>query len=64
MSVHTPQTREYSRNARNTLTLANSVVELQSGPVGTIARIDRADAVDYAGPLDEATIVALREVSR
>jgi hypothetical protein len=45
------------------LTFSNSVVELEVWPVGTIARITRDDGHrGYAGPLDEATIGALREV--
>ena len=47
------------------LTLANSIVEFEVGPVGVVARIDRADGRrEYAGPLPDATIAALREVSR
>ena len=47
------------------LTLANSTVTFEAGPVGVVARIDRRDGRrDYAGPLDDATIAALREVSR
>ena len=47
------------------LTLANSTVTFEAGPVGVVARIDRADGRrEYAGPLDETTIAALREVSR
>jgi len=64
MSVHTPQTHESSRIGRKTLTLANSVVELEAGPAGTIARVERGDGVEYAGPIDAATVAALREVSR
>jgi len=45
------------------LTFENSVVEFETGPVGTIARLTHDDGtVAYAGPLDEATIAALREV--
>ena len=47
------------------LTFANSTVTFEAGPVGVVARIDRADGRrDYAGPLPDATIAALREVSR
>ena len=63
MSVHTSKTTDESSIARERLTLANSVVRLEAGPAGTVARISRADDVDYAGPLDDATIAALREVS-
>ena len=45
------------------LTLANSIIEFEVGPVGVFARIVREDGRrDYAGPLDEGTIEALREV--
>ena len=47
------------------LTLANSTVTFEAGPVGIVARIDRRDGRrEYAGPLDETTIAALREVGR
>ena len=48
---------------RSRLTFANSVVEFETGPVGTIARLTHDDGtVAYAGPLPDATIAALREV--
>jgi len=48
---------------RSRLTFANSVVEFETGPVGTIARLTHDDgSVAYAGPLPDATIAALREV--
>ena len=57
-------TVEPSRTEAESLTLANSVVELEHGPAGTIAAIHRVGAgVEYAGPLPDATIDALREVS-
>ena len=47
------------------LTLANSTITFETGPIGTIARVDHADGRrDYAGPLGEGTIEALWEVSR
>ena len=47
------------------LTLANSTITFEVGPVGVVARIDQRDGRrDYAGPLPDATISALREVSR
>lgn len=47
------------------LTLANSIIEFEVGPVGVFARIVREDGRrDYAGPLPSGTISALREVSR
>lgn len=64
MSVHTPNTTD-DRSIAPRLTLANSVLQLEDGPAGPVARIDHRDgSVGYAGPLDAATIAALREVSR
>ena len=67
-----PETTETSRiefeNSKlrsDRLTLEHSIVEFEVGPVGVVARIDHSDGRrDYAGPLDDATIAALREVSR
>jgi hypothetical protein len=48
---------------RERLALENSVVEFETGPVGTVAKITRHDGRrDYAGPLPSGTIAALREV--
>jgi hypothetical protein len=44
------------------ITLANSSITLETGPAGTVARVDRVDGTEYAGPLPETTIAALREV--
>ena len=45
------------------LTLEHSIIEFELGPVGVFARVDHADGRrDYAGPLPDATISALREV--
>ena len=67
MSIHTPKSHDSSidttelRRAR--LTFANSIVEFETGPVGTVARLTHDDGRrEYAGPVDEATIAALREV--
>ena len=47
------------------MTLANSTITFEVGPVGVVARIDQRDGRrDYAGPLPDATISALREVGR
>lgn len=43
--------------------LANSVIYLEAGPVGVIARIDHPSRTEYAGPLPDATIDAIAEVS-
>jgi hypothetical protein len=58
-------TVEPRRIEAESLTLANSVVELEHGPAGTVAAIYRVGrGVEYAGPLPDATIDALREVGR
>jgi hypothetical protein len=45
------------------LTFENSIIEFETGPVGVFARITRDDGRrEYAGPLPDATIAALREV--
>lgn len=50
---------------RECLTLAHSTITIESGPAGTLARIDRdGESPDYAGPLPRETITALREVAR
>ena len=65
MSVHTPNTDDSSSIARERVTLAHSTVRFEAGPAGTVARVDHDDGtVDYAGPLTDATIDALRAVSR
>jgi hypothetical protein len=46
--------------------LANSRVIIETGPVGNIARIERFGdtyVCEYGGPLPEATVDALSEVS-
>jgi hypothetical protein len=49
---------------RRELRFEHSTVRFEVGPVGTVARINHDDGRrDYAGPLDEATIAALLEVS-
>jgi len=45
--------------------LANSTLTLTDTPAGTVARVEHdSGRLDFAGPLDDATIAALREVSR
>jgi len=51
------------RNATEEYELVHSIVRVEYGPAGAIARIDRPDGRDYAGPLPRATLQALREVS-
>jgi len=52
------------RNEAETLSLRNSIIHLQSGPAGVIARIEwPADFQhEYAGPIPGPTVDALREV--
>lgn len=45
------------------LILRNSVVRLEEGAAGIIARIERRTGVEYAGPIPRTTIDALVEVS-
>lgn len=64
MSVHPTQTHDSSTDTKaDAIKLAHSVVELERGPAGVIARVQhRSGRVDHAGPLPDATIAALREV--
>ena len=48
---------------RKQFELSNSTVILEYGPAGVIARIERPEWVDYAGPLPSETIEALAEVA-
>lgn len=62
---HTESSRiESNHDLRSTrLTLANSTIEFEVGPVGVFAKVVLEDGRrDYAGPLPETTIAALREV--
>jgi len=56
-------------NDIESLQLRNSVVQLEDGPAGTIARIERAEAAhrptpEYAGPLPAETVTALLGVAQ
>lgn len=64
MSIQTPHTVDRRiATEPTTLALANSVVELEDGPAGVVASIrHRGGDVDFAGPLDDDTIGALRAV--
>jgi len=62
MSIQTTTTEKRSTA---TLQFANSTVTLEPGPVGTIARVEHDDGdTDFAGPLPESTVHALRQVGR
>lgn len=45
------------------LILRNSVVHLEKGAAGIIARIERLNGIEYGGPLPPETVDALREVA-
>lgn len=45
------------------LQLGHARIVLEHGPAGVLARIERVDGTDYAGPLPDETIEALREVN-
>jgi len=64
----TSQPTEFDSTARkdhpDRIALANSTITFENGPAGVVARVDRPDGTEYAGPLPETTIAALREVSR
>jgi len=50
---------------QTTLALAHSTVRLEDGPAGTIARVEKpGEPVDYAGPLADETVAALRGLAR
>jgi hypothetical protein len=52
------------RGDRDVLQLANSCLAFERGPAGVIARVHRRSGrVDYAGPLPQPTIRALRDVA-
>lgn len=73
MSVETPNSTEGTalrlspasgHDGRDVFQLANSFVALEHGPAGVMARVvHRTRGVDYAGPLDDATISALRDAA-
>lgn len=52
--------RTIGTKRRKEFVLANSVITLERGD---IARIERGNRVEYAGPLPERTINALSEVA-
>jgi len=59
------QTTTAEKRSTATLQFANSTVRLEPGPVGTIARVEHDDGdTDFAGPLPESTVHALRQVGR
>ena len=52
------------RIATETFDLANSTIIVRQTPAGRFAEIDHnTRGTEFAGPLDDATIAALREVA-
>jgi hypothetical protein len=65
MSTYDASSYDDSRIAAETIELANSRVVFNPAATDPIARVDHdSGRSDFAGPLDDATIAALREVSR
>jgi hypothetical protein len=65
--MSTEHTQRPAKGVTNgcTVRLEHSTVRLETGPAGTIARIDRpGEPIDYAGPLPEETADALLAVGR
>lgn len=54
---------EQGTDRRKEFELRNTHVVIEHGPAGLLARIERIDGVDYAGPLSPATVDALGEVA-
>jgi len=64
MSTYDASTYENSRIATQTFTLANSTIVVSTTAAGRFAEIDHdTRGTEFAGPLDDTTIAALREVS-
>lgn len=55
--------RKVSDDRQREFELAHSTVVLEYGPVGVIARVDRGETTDYAGPLPTSTIDAMAEIA-
>jgi len=64
MSTYDALSDKTSRIATETFTLANSTIVVSTTGAGRFAEIDHnTRGTEFAGPLDDATIAALREVS-
>jgi hypothetical protein len=64
MSTYDASTYDDSRIATETLAFANSTVTVSTTAAGRFAEIDHdTRGTEFAGPLDDATVAALREVS-
>lgn len=56
----------HGTNRKETIQTANALVTVERGPAGAVARIERTTdgyTREYAGPLPEATVDALKEVA-
>jgi len=64
MSTYDAPTSEPSRIATETFDLANSTITVSTAAAGRFAEITHdTRGTEFAGPLNDATITALREVS-
>jgi len=64
MSTYDALSDETSRIASETFDLANSTITVSTTAAGRFAEIDHdTRGTEFAGPLTDATIAALREVS-
>jgi hypothetical protein len=64
MSTYDALTTDSSRIATETFEFANSTVVVSTTAAGRFAEIDHdIRATEFAGPLDDATVAALREVA-
>jgi len=64
MSTYDALSDETSRIATETLDLANSTIVVSTTAAGRFAEISHdSRGTEFAGPLDDATIAALREVT-
>jgi len=64
MSTYDAPSYENSRIATETFTLAHSTITVSTTAAGRFAEITHdTRGTEFAGPLDDATIAALREVA-
>jgi len=64
MSTYDASTHENSRIATETLAFASSTIVVSTTAAGRFAEIDHdTRGTEFAGPLTDATIAALREVA-
>ena len=64
MSTHDAPSLENSRIATETFEFANSTITVSTTAAGRFAEIDHdTRGTEFAGPLTDATVAALREVA-